>query len=467
MRQSVDFNSADFGLRTETRARRDQADSGKPFRIIVLGDFSGRSAGAAKPREIDPDNFDDVIAALAPVLKLPVEEEEEIRFRALDDFHPDSLYRQVREFRPAVKEPFLRAQKPPEPRTEESKPAVAAPPPPPRSSGNILDDMLNMQSGAAAVSAAPARRDEFEDVIRAIVRPHLAPAPHAAAAEYARLEQVYDSELMRALLRDPEFRALETPWRTLDFFIRRVPTGGDIRMAILDVRRADLSPDLLKRVLGGFDERYSLAVALYDFGPDETAFLASIAEVAAAAGAPFIAGARPEMLGRTTFADLEQARNLRAAPEFATLRTSEHASCIALALPRFLLREPYGPKTSGIDSFDFTEIPETPAHKDYLWGNSAMAAALVLARAFERGGWEELTSSIDPEVDGLPVHTWGPSTDPEMMPCAETWMTEELAVTLMDSGFIAFASLKHRDAIRLLRLQSISEQSPRLAGPWQ
>ena len=467
MRQPVEFNSADFGLRTETSpARREQPEAGNPFRIIVLGDFTGRSAGDGKAREVDPDTFDDVLTALAPSVTLPMADgDTELRFRTLDDFHPDSIYRQVAAFGVAAKQAYLRQQTPPEP--EKPKPAAAPAGPPPASSGNLLDDMLAVQSGAAAAAPVPKRRDEFDDMIRSIVRPHLAPAPHAAAAEYARLEQMYDSELMRAILRDRAFRALEAPWRSLDFFIRRVATGGDIRLSILDVRRGDLTAEVLKRALGGFGERHALCVGLYDFGPEDAGLLEALGQVAAAANAPFLGGARPEMLGRATFAGLEQVRNFSLAPEFRALRANANAPFLALALPRLLLREPYGPKTSGVDAFDFTEIPEKPEHDDYLWGSSSIAGALVLARAFERGGWEELTSSIDPEVEGLPVHTWGPPASPEMTPCAETWMTEELAVELMDDGFLAFASLKRRDAVRLLRLQSISEQSPRLRGPWQ
>jgi len=222
----------------------------------------------------------------------------------------------------------------------------------------------------------------------------------------------------------------------------------------------------LKRVLGGFDERYALCIGLYEFGPEDAGHLDALAAVAAAANAPFVAGARPQMLGKSTFANLEQERNFSLPAEFTGLRRGANASYLGLALPRFMLRPPYGPKTSGVDAFDFTEIPETPAHDDYLWGNSAIACAVVLAAAFESGGWEEMASSINPEVEGLPVHTWGPPASPDMTPCAETWMTEELAMQLMNAGFLAFASLKRRDAIRLLRLQSISEQSPSLRGPW-
>ena len=62
-----------------------------PFRILLLGDFSGRAGQAAKPSarwhpvEIDRDNFEEVLARLAPGFS-------GMHFRELDDFHPDRIY---------------------------------------------------------------------------------------------------------------------------------------------------------------------------------------------------------------------------------------------------------------------------------------------------------------------------------------------------------------------------------------
>ena len=64
------------------------------------------------------------------------------------------------------------------------------------------------------------------------------------------------------------------------------------------------------------------------------------------------------------------------------MRTLPDAETIGLALPRFLLRLPYGKKTFSAESFDFEEFEGAPGHEDYLWGNSAFAVALRLGRAF-------------------------------------------------------------------------------------
>jgi len=477
MRQSVDFNSSDFALRTrESPGRRETQDAERPFRVLVIGNFSGRAERAGKPLEIDPDNFDEVLEATGPEVNLALPGHYTLhRFRSLEDFHPDSLYSRLAGFDEPAKQEFLRAAQKaesPAPPAPPPAPVRTAPAAPPRAAANILEDMLAVQSGEAA--AAPARTDLFDDVIQSIVKPHLERPPAAGAAEKAQLSDAYDSEVMRSILHQPAFQALEAAWRALDFFVRRVPTGGDIRLAILDLPLADLKAELragdgtLKRAFDGFGDHYALCVGLYEFGPEpeDLETLGRVADLAAAANIAFVTGGGPDLLGQTTFAGLEQARKPATPPGWSALRQRANSDRLGVALPRFLLRLPYGRKTSDIDSFDFTEMPGEPDHEHYLWGNSAIGAAVALAVAFEQGGWENLSSSIDPELEGLPVHTFGPAAGPRMTPCAETWMTDELAMLLIDEGFLAFASLRHRDAIRLLRVQSISKSAPQLRGPW-
>jgi hypothetical protein len=82
-----------------------------PFRIAVLADFVGRTSRsehrsseelmAAKPRSVDRDNLDEVLARLDVRLELPLPDSRktvELAFRTLDEFHPDEIYRQVDEF---------------------------------------------------------------------------------------------------------------------------------------------------------------------------------------------------------------------------------------------------------------------------------------------------------------------------------------------------------------------------------
>jgi type VI secretion system protein ImpB len=88
-----------------------------PFVLGVLGDFSG-APDEPLPRvkdrkliEIDRDNFDQVLAAMKPRLAYRVENQltndgskmgVELRFKSMDDFHPDNVVQQVEPLRKLV-----------------------------------------------------------------------------------------------------------------------------------------------------------------------------------------------------------------------------------------------------------------------------------------------------------------------------------------------------------------------------
>ena len=88
-----------------------------PFVLGVLGDFSGQPdelLPRVKDRklvEIDRDNFDQVLAAMKPRLAYRVDNKltndgskmgVELRFKGMDDFHPDNVAQQVEPLRKLV-----------------------------------------------------------------------------------------------------------------------------------------------------------------------------------------------------------------------------------------------------------------------------------------------------------------------------------------------------------------------------
>ena len=87
-----------------------------PFVMGVLGDFTGQPAeplAKLKDRkfvEVNPDNFDDVLASMKPHLAFTVENKlsedvnagkiaVDLNFKSLDDFSPDAVARQVKPLR--------------------------------------------------------------------------------------------------------------------------------------------------------------------------------------------------------------------------------------------------------------------------------------------------------------------------------------------------------------------------------
>src|SRR6185295_14855420 len=79
-------------------------ESDMPFRMLVIGDFSGRaSRGVVEPLAgrratlVDIDNLDQALARLKPEVLLARDDGNVLRitFAAFDDFHPDRIFERV------------------------------------------------------------------------------------------------------------------------------------------------------------------------------------------------------------------------------------------------------------------------------------------------------------------------------------------------------------------------------------
>ena len=123
-----------------------------------------------------------------------------------------------------------------------------------------------------------------------------------------------------------------------------------------------------------------MLVGNYTFDPtvEDAELLGRIAKIARQTAAPFLAAGDPRLL------DKSYAIDPGAAPAWTALRQLPEAALLGLAVPRFLLRLPYGENTKSIDKFSFEEITGQPERQQYLWGNAAFACAALLAQGFSR-----------------------------------------------------------------------------------
>ena len=137
------------------------------------------------------------------------------------------------------------------------------------------------------------------------------------------------------------------------------------------------------------------------------------------------------------------------------MRRSSAAAWIGLALPRFLARAPYGAKTTAIEAFTFEEIDGRPAPEALCWGDGAFLGALALARG-EDGDAEE--------IDDLPFFSFRSEGDVEMYPTAEVFWGERAADAALARGLMPVLSARDRNAVRLVRLQSIGDPPRALGG---
>jgi type VI secretion system protein ImpC len=138
---------------------------------------------------------------------------------------------------------------------------------------------------------------------------------------------------------------------------------------------------------------------------------------------------------------------------------------VGLALPRFLLRLPYGKDATPIESCGFEELVAGSVHGDFLWGNPTFALAELLGRSFNEDGWR-LRPGSNTLIEELPLYIDHRGDEPEATPCAEVLLTDRIVETIVDKGLMLFRSVRNRDAISLARFQSISEPAQPLEGRW-
>ena len=445
---------ANVVIDVEAKARQQRVQvADDPFLVLVAGDFSGGAGRNRRPIAVDRDNFDQVMGLIAPQLRLGGD--GAVEFRDLDDFHPDNLFQRIAAFqklrdlrrRLADSSTFRAAAEEiagPAPAAAAAAPDVA------RLSGA---DLLRMMTGEAApADPPPARESAWNQMLREMTKGYTSSGPDPRQAEWvARTDATIASE-MRSLMHHPRFQSLEAAWRGLHFLVRRVETGENLKIYLLDLPHAELSAGGLGDLGRALDqEPWSVVAGLYYFGAQEEELLARIAGMAQDAGAPFLAGLAPEMVGLSD--------------AFESLRASLKAQWVGLALPRFLLRLPYGEATLETESFAFEEMPTPPEHERYLWGHPALVCACLLADAFERDGWQMRPGGGD--IEGLPAHVYQSDGESELKPCAEILLTDAASEILVERGFMPLASLKGTDRVRLLLFQSLAKPNAPLAGRWQ
>jgi len=416
-----------------------ELDPERPFRILLAGDFSGRSwrENAARPftpLRIDRDNFDDVLASLQVGLNL---HGLHLAFRELEDFHPDRIY-QLPVFQDLDR--HLPAATPP-------PAAVSARAP---GSGSLLDQLLDEQDPEPAGPVDVRDAEDLVGFIKRATKGHLEPRPDPSRQQRQAQREALATDLMRGILHHPRMQALESAWRAVFMLIRGLDTGARLEVYLLDITLPELVSEMsavqkeLRR-----KGSWALIAGNYTFAQTEldAQVLHRLGALGSSVGAPFLAEAQLPRDG------VDKA--------WSELRRSADAPWIGLALPRFLLRLPYGKETQAIESFPFEEMPKSE-HASYLWGNPAFFCAYLLGESFARQGWE--MTRLQRRIEGLPLHIYREDGEPVAKPCAEVLMTEKDAENLMEAGFMPVASLKEQPAAMVVRFQSIADPLAPLAG---
>lgn len=500
-----------------------------PMRILIMGDFSGRGhrgrsedatpLGDRPIMRVDVDNFQDVMCRVAPQLHLRLNgasgPDMTVQFRQLDDFHPDELYGKLevflalRQIRTRLLDPATFAEaaeelkRPAETQTASTQPSAG-------SGGSEVETLADgaeseferllggkpVESQARpGTSARPAAQQagaqaDVMRFIRHIVAPHILRETDPQQRQFVASIDVMTAELMRTVLHDPAFQALESAWRAVHWLISRLETGQELGIYLLDVTKDELAADIsavgsdleaskLHRLLaeqsvqtpGG--QPWSLLVGNFTFGTQrhDVALLAALGAIASQAGGPFLAEAEPGVLGCRNLVETPDLHDWRlddpaTEKHWQALRTSSAASWIGLAMPRVMLRLPYGSQTDPIERFEFEELSHRREHEAYLWGNPAFACAMLIAMSFQEQGWS-MRLGDQLVVDDLPAHTYSDDAgESTMKPCAEVCLSERGAEEILKRGVMPVMSYRNRNEVRVMRFQSVADPPAPLAGSW-
>src|SRR5210317_66281 len=292
------------------------------------------------------------------------------------------------------------------------------------------------------------------------------------------------TEQVNQIMHNEDFRRLEGAWRGLHHLVNNSETDEMLKIRVMNISKKELGKTLKKYKgtawdqsplfkkmyeeeygqLGG--EPYGCLVGDYHFdhSPQDVEILGGMAQIAAASHAPFITGADSALMGMDSWQELSNPRDLAkifSTPEYAawrSLRDSEDAKYLGLAMPRFLARQPYGSKTDPVEEFDFEEETEGADSSKYVWANSAYAMAVNINRAFKEYGWCTQIRGVESGgvVTDLPVHTF-PSDDGGVdMKCpTEIAISDRREAELAGSGLMPLIHRKNSDLAAFIGAQSL------------
>ena len=288
------------------------------------------------------------------------------------------------------------------------------------------------------------------------------------------------------ILHHPDFQQLEGAWRGLHYLVNNTETDETLKIRVLNVSKKDLgktcskvkgtawdqSP-LFKQLyeqefgqLGGHP--YGLLVGDYQFdqSPPDVEIMRGMAQVAAAAHAPFLASPKPSLFQMESWQELANPRDLTKifqTPEYAawrSFRQSDDSKYIGLAMPRFLARLPYGANTMPAEGMTYEEESLGGKHEQYVWANAAYAMAANITRSFKQYGWCTSIRGVESggAVANLPSHTFATDDGGVDMKCpTEIAISDRREAELAKNGLMALVHRKNSDFAAFISANSIHQ----------
>jgi type VI secretion system protein ImpC len=294
------------------------------------------------------------------------------------------------------------------------------------------------------------------------------------------------SDQLNLIMHHEDFQKLESAWRGLHHLVNNTETDEMLKIRVMSISKKELHKTLKKYKGTAWDqspvfkqiyeqeygqfggEPYGCLVGDYyfDHSAPDIELLRGMAQVGAAAHCPFLAAASPTVMQMESWQELSNPRDLTkifTTAEYASwrsLRESEDARYIGLAMPRFLARLPYGTKTDPVEEFDFEEETAGAESSKYVWANSAYAMAVNINRSFKTYGWCSRIRGIESggAVEELPTHTFPTDDGGVDMKCpTEIAISDRREGELAKNGFMPLVHKKNADFAAFIGAQSLQK----------
>jgi type VI secretion system protein ImpC len=348
----------------------------------------------------------------------------------------------------------------------------------------LLDQIVEQSKVAKSSTEHDRAKDIISELVSQVLQGTVVVSDNLAATIDARVAEIDQliSKQLSAVMHAPEFQKLEGSWTGLNYLVKNSSTSTSLKIKMMNVAKKDLIKDfqtalefdqssMFKKV---YEEEFGtfggapFGALIGDFEisrqPSDMYFVEQMSHVAAAAHAPFISAASPELFGLETYSDLGKPRDLSKifdTVEYAkwkSFRESEDSRYVGLTLPRFLGRLPYNPRDGAtVEGFNFVEDVDGTDHEKYLWCNAAYAFGTKLTKAFDDFGWCAAIRGVEGGglVEDLPTHTFKTDEGDVALKCpTEIAITDRREKELSDLGFISLVHCKDTDYAAFFGAQS-------------
>ncbi len=352
---------------------------------------------------------------------------------------------------------------------------------------SLLDDIVAKSKVAKTDTEHARAKDIIGELVKEVLGGTVVVSENLSAnidARIAEIDQLISDQLSE-VMHAGEFQKLESSWTGLQYLCKQTSTGAQMKIKVLNTTKKELVKDfktaidfdqstLFKKI---YEEEFGtfggapFATIIGDFeidrGAEDMYFIEQMSHVAAAAHAPFITAASPELFGLETYTDLGKPRDMSKVfdtveyAKWKSFRESEDARYVGLTLPRFLGRQPFDPK-DGVtcEGFNFVEQTDGTDHSKYLWVNASYAFATRVTQAFEQYGWCAAIRGVEGGglVEDLPTHTFKTDDGEVALKCpTEIAITDRREKELNDLGFIPLVHCKNTDYAAFFGAQSVQK----------